>query len=202
MLQDADPNGTAHIRMNGGVPIAAELKAGYWDGPYSYIDEEGNWVYSSEGTKVDLWCNTIDEFVDELVDTFNIPEWEDVKKKFKFKLTYSNESQRKEREDVILKQAKTAYDDDVEMHKKIEEEYITRALENESKGWKWFQNKLVDDKTITGFNHHHYYTWKVFNEKGKEESSNVHNVHAVYKSGLFERVDNNKIPGYYEWIKK
>ena len=36
----------------------------------------------------------------------------------------------------------------------------------------------------------------------KEQSSNVHNVEAVLKSGLFERVDNNKMPGYYEWIKK
>ena len=42
MLQEADPSGEAHVRMYGGVPKFAELKPGYWDGPYSYIDEEGN----------------------------------------------------------------------------------------------------------------------------------------------------------------
>lgn len=42
MLQDADPSGEAHIRMSGGVPKYAELKEGYWDGPYSYIDSDGN----------------------------------------------------------------------------------------------------------------------------------------------------------------
>jgi len=51
MLQEADPSGEAHIRMEGGIPRFAELKEGYWDGPYSYLDEEGNWVYSTEGNK-------------------------------------------------------------------------------------------------------------------------------------------------------
>ena len=40
MLQEADPSGEAHIRMDGGIPLFAELKPGYWDGPYEYIDEE------------------------------------------------------------------------------------------------------------------------------------------------------------------
>jgi hypothetical protein len=50
ILQDADPSGEAHIRMEGGIPMYAELKAGYWDGPYAYI-EDGKYVYSAEGSK-------------------------------------------------------------------------------------------------------------------------------------------------------
>ena len=51
-------------------------------------------------------------------------------------------------------------------------------------------------------NMHHYYTWKIYDEKGKEEGSNVYNVQGVYKSGLFDRFDNNKKPGHYEWVLK
>jgi hypothetical protein len=207
LLQEADPEGEAHVRMYGGVPTFADSKPGYWDGPYHYIDEEGNWVYSSKGSKVDIWCTEIDDFVSEMIDTYNTPSWEDVQKKFKFELTYSDPGQRKEREDSILKSAKEAYDSSVDMHRKFREEGEERALKNAADGWTWFQNKLVDDETIKP-NMHHYYTWKVYAKPEffglvkKEESSNPYNVQAVMKSGLFERLDNNKMPGYYEWVLK
>jgi hypothetical protein len=201
MLQDADPTGEAHIRMNGGVPRFAEPKAGYWDGPYSYIDEDGNWNYSTEGTKVDIHCTDIYDFVDDMVDSYRIPEWEKVASKFKFSLGYSITEQRKQREDSILRQAREAYDDAVERSKRFEEEGKARALENAGKGWTWFQNKLVDDPTIKP-NIHHFYTWKVYDEKGKDQGSNLYNVESVYKSGLFERLDNEVMKGYYQWIKK
>lgn len=207
MLQDADPDGSAHIRMSGGVPKGAELKAGYWDGPYHYIDDEGNWVYSSKGLKVDIWCEEIDDFVSDMLDTYDKPSWEDVKKKFKFELTYSIPEQRKEREDGILARAKEAYDSTIDMYNRFREEGEKRALKRASEGWTWFQNKLVDDETLKP-NMHHYYTWKVYEKSSflglikKEESSNPHNVEAVFKSGLFERLDNNKMPGYYEWVLK
>lgn len=203
MLQEADPDGTSHVRMYGGVPIFADAKPGYWDGPYHYIDEEGNWVYSSEGTKVDIWCKEIDDFVSEMMDTYNIPSWEEVKSKFKFKLTYASSE---ERENAILKQAKEAYDSSVEMYSRFRKEGEERALKRASEGWTWFQNKLVDDETLKP-NNHHYYTWKIYEPSllglaKKEEGSNPYNVEAVMKSGLFERLDNNKMPGYYEWVLK
>ena len=201
MLQDADPSGEAHIRMYGGVPRAAELKPGYWDGPYSYIDDEGNWNYSTKGNKVDIHCTEIDDFVHDMVQTYYIPKWEEVESKFKFSLGYSIESHRKERENSILRGAREAYDSAVEMHKRFETEGEERALANSDKGWTWFQNKLVDDPTIKP-NMHHYYTWKVYNENGKDQGSNLHNVQSVYKSGLFERHDNGVMEGYYQWIKK
>jgi hypothetical protein len=200
MLQEADPSGEAHIRMEGGIPRFAELKAGYWDGPYSYLDEEGNWVYSTEGNKVDIHCIDRWDYVSDMISTYNIPTWEEAVSKFKFSLGYS-ESQRKEREENSLKDAKESYEHSVEMHKGFQLEGEKRSLENSEKGWSWFQNKLVDDLTIRP-NIHHYYTWKVYDEKGKDQGSNLHNVEAVYRSGLFERHDNGVMEGYYQWIKK
>jgi hypothetical protein len=201
MLQEADPSGEAHIRMEGGIPRFAELKAGYWDGPYSYLDDEGNWVYSTEGNKVDIHCVDRYDFAYDMVSTYNIPTWEEVVSKFKFNLGYAIESQRKEREESSLKSAKEAYDDSVELHMRFRKEGEDRALENAEKGWNWFQNKLVDDITIKP-NMHHYYTWKVYDENGSDQGSNLHNVESVYKSGLFERHDNGVMKGYYQWIKK
>ena len=201
MLQKEDPTGEAHIRMSGGVPYAAVLKEGYWDGPYSYIDEDGNWNYTTAGSKVDIYCKDIGDLVYDMVHTYHIPTWEEVESKFKFSLGYSIEEQRKERENGILKEAREAYDDAVNMHTNFAIEQEIRALENAEKGWTWFQNKLVDDPTLSP-NMHHYYTWEVYNEEGKKQSSTLYNVQSVYKSGLFERHDNEVMEGYYQWIKK
>ena len=200
MLQEADPSGEAHIRMDGGIPRFAELKAGYWDGPYSYLDEDGNWVYSTEGNKVDIHCIDRWDYVSDMISTYNIPTWEEVVSKFKFSLGYS-ESQRKEREENSLKNAKESYEQSVEMHREFQLEGEKRSLDNSEKGWTWFQNKLVDDITLKP-NMHHYYTWKVYDENGKDQGSNPHNVESVYKSSLFERHDNGVKDGYYQWIKK
>lgn len=202
MLQDADPSGEAHIRMSGGVPTYVVEKAGYWDGPYSYIDKDGNWVYTTKGTKVDIYTTDISDFVDEMISTYKIPTWEEVKSKFKFELTYSFEEHRKDREDHILKEAKESYDDMVEMHMKFRVEGERRAIENEENGWSWFQDKRVDDKDPKISLMHHYYTWKVYDKDKKEQGSNPHNVEAVYKSGLFERLDNGNKKGYYQWVLK
>jgi hypothetical protein len=201
MLQEADPSGEAHIRMEGGVPFAAELKPGYWDGPYSYIDEDGNWNYSTQGNKVDIHCKDVYDMVYDMVDAYRIPEWKDVEAKFKFSLGYSIESQRKERENGVLKEAKEAYESAVSNERRFETDGEERASTNSDKGWTWFQNKLVDDPELRP-NMHHYYTWKVYDENGKDQGSNPHNVQSVYKSGLFEKHDNGLMEGYYQWIKK
>lgn len=202
ILQEADPSGEAHIRMDGGIPKYAVLKEGYWDGPYSYLDENDNWVYSTKNNKVDLYCEDIEDFVSESMDTYDIPDWEEIKSKFKFELScYANDSQRIEKEESFLKRVKVHYDSSASMYNKFRKEGDKRAIERSNKGWTWFQNKLVDDKSLKQ-NLHHYYTWKIYDENGKEQGSTPHNVQSVYKSGLFERKDNNVKKGYYQWIKK
>jgi hypothetical protein len=202
MLQNADPSGEAHVRIDGGIPYYAELKPGYYDGAYSYIDEEGNYVYTTQGDKVDIYQKDIEDFVH---DCFNLHDpkrntWESIKDKFKFSLGYSIEAQRKERENVILNEAKEAYDS----IKEIEQSSFDRSLEemknNAIKGWVWFQNKDVDKDEKP--NYHVYYTWKIYDENKKEQGSNVWMTQCVQKSGFWEKLDNNVKPGYYEWVCK
>jgi len=203
MLQKADPSGEAHVRMSGGIPYCAELKAGYWDGAYSYIDEDGNYVYTTEGVKVDLYQKDIHDFVDE---NFNLHDpknntWESIRNKFKFSLGYSIESQRKEREDAILNEAKESYDIIKKIHQSSFDNSLEKMEQNAIKGWTWFQNKDVDKNEIP--NMHVYYTWKIYDENKKEQAgSNVWMTQSVQKSGKWEKFDNNVKPGYYQWIYK
>lgn len=200
MLKAEDPSGNSHLRFPEGIPIFVEKKEGYWDGPYSYLDEDNNWVYTTAGNKVDVYMLDIYDFVEKQIDTFNIPEWETVKEKFKFDLGYSIESQRKEREDRILSEAKKAYDEIRSFEENTRKRMIDTALERAAKGWRWFQDMRVDEDTPSKINMHHYYTWKVFHEKGKtERGSNLDQTEAVYRSGLFEKSISEEFLGYYEW---
>lgn len=203
MLQEADPSGEMHIRMPDGIPFAAEPKPGYWDGEYSYIDEEGNWVNTTDGGKVDIHCMDVQEFVDQMFGSrsYNLPSWEEVYAKFIFNLGLVNESQKEEKQHRILKEAKEAFDELTETRMRWKSDGIERARTQAKMGWTWFQNKLVDDPSIVP-NTHVYYTWKIFDENGNEECSNVHNIEAILYSGLFEKLDNNVMPGFYQWRKK
>lgn len=201
MLQEADPSGSAHIRMEGGIPVFAEHKAGYWDGPYSYIDEEGNYVYSTQGSKVDIHCRDVDEFVEHHFNIHDPNNWEKIQSKFKFELSYSIPEQRKEREDIILNSAKKSWEEYYEIYKEMFDEQVDKSIENSKNGWTWFQNKEVENKELKP-NMHHYYTWKIYDKNGVEQSSNPYNTQGVYKSNFFERLDNDKMPGYYQWILK
>ena len=200
MIQEADPSGEMHIRMSDGIPYEAEPKPGYWDGPYSYIDDEGNWVCSTEGEKVDIHCKEIYSFVDDMFDAgcYNLPTWEKTSSKFRFELSYSNDGKRKSIEDAILNDAKEAYEEITECRQKMKSDSIERARAQAKTGWTWFQNKLADDPSITP-NIHKYYTWQIYNENGGEEPSNLNNTEAVIHSGLFEKLDNGKIEGYFEF---
>lgn len=197
LLQEADPSGEGHLRMYGGIPAFAEAKEGYWDGSYTYIDEDGNYVTSIEGYKVDIHSIDIDDFVEQHFDE----GWEALKERFKFKLNgYANKSQRDERIDNVLKKAKEAFDEYDEIKTKLYESAKSQMIENARKGWTWFQNKDVDKDERP--NMHVYYTWKIFDEKGKEQGSNIHMTESILKSGLWKKEDNNKMSGYYQWIFK
>jgi len=204
LLQKEDPDGTAHLRMSGGIPKYVVHKEGYYDGPYSYFDKEGNWVYSIQGSKVDVYCEDIEDFVSNKLDTYQIPTWESIKEKFKFELGgYSVESQRNERAEGILKQAKEAYDDMLAVYEGFQDRYEKIAVERANAGWKFYQDMEVDNPDLHP-NLHHYYTWLIYDENGKfkGEGSCVADTQAVYKSGLFERKASELVHGYYEWTLK
>lgn len=215
MLHEADPSGEAHIRLpDGGIPVYAELKEGYWDGPYSYFDDDGNYVYSSEDLKLDLYSTDIWDFVNNHTDEKTT--WEEIKNRFIFKLTGYCESESKNRKiNTVLQEAKEAYDFASKMEKEMLEESIQRAIQRAKDGWTFFQNKQVDLKERG--HAYVYYQWRLFpptkrksklmemfskKEKQLWEPSSLGDTEGLLKSGLFEKIDNNKLDGYYEWILK
>ena len=203
MLQEADPEGEGYIRCPDGIPYAAECKPGYWDGPYSYIDEEGNHVTSIKGYKVDLYCMDIDGFVSDNFNLHDPENWEKIRSKVKCDFgNYSIESQRREKEECVIRSFRAAWEEEYKLHKDLFERALQEMVENAKKGWTWFQNKEVDNPDPKKSLMHHYYTWKVYDENGKEQGSNMHNTESPYKSGLWERVDNGAKPGYYQWMYK
>ena len=112
-----------------------------------------------------------------------------------------NESQKDGRKQRLLNEAREIFDELTETRMKWKSDGIERARTQAKMGWTWFQNKLVDDPSIIP-NIHVYYTWKIFDENGKEESSHVQNVEPILYSDLFEKLDNNVMPGYYQWKEK
>jgi hypothetical protein len=200
MLQEADPSGEAYIRMEGGIPFTAELKEGYWDGPFSYIDEEGNYVYSTNGLKVDVHCYSKWDFVEKWSKSYDPKnnkeeEWEFVKSKFKFDLGYVRNNEKIE---SFLESAREAFDEYYGIEESLYNRALVEMVGNAFEGWTWFQNKDVDLNQVP--NMHVYYTWKILDQNGKEMGSNVHQTQCVQISGYWEKTDNNVMPGYYQWI--
>jgi hypothetical protein len=61
MLQEHDPED--YVRLDGGAILFAEPKEGYWDGPYEYINEDGNFVISIKSNKVDIHTIDVEDFI-------------------------------------------------------------------------------------------------------------------------------------------
>jgi hypothetical protein len=198
MLQEADPSGECHVRIPGGIPRHAEKKEGYWDGPYSYINEEGQYVYTTQGSKVDIYMEDIWDFVEN--NYSKKTSWEDIEKLFVFDLTYSNKESRDERANSILKEAKEAFIEVDEIQRKLYNKSLEEMIDNSNSGWTWFQDKKVDLKECP--NWHVYYTWKIYDRWGKDHGSNLHQTQPILESGLWEKHDNGVKEGYYQWIKK
>ncbi len=202
MLQEADPSGEAYVRMGDGFPMYVEKKLGYWDGPFSYVDEDGNFVTSINGFKIDVGCFGIDDFVERHFDQHDPNNWEKIKSKFKFELGYSIKQQEDEYAERVLKYAKECYDQTYEINKSLYDESLEKMIENSKKGWTWFQNKDVDLEHVGKHNMHIYYTWKIYDENGKQQPSNLHCTESIQHSGLWEKIDNGKLEGCYQWIFK
>jgi hypothetical protein len=197
MLQKADPQGNAHVRMSGGVPIFAEPKTGYWDGPYSYI-ENGKFITTSKGSKVDIHCVEAEDFMEDFVDIHDENNWEKVLSRYEYDFdNFSIPAQREEKRQSRIKALKKEYDELVEHKKKWYKESVEQALKRAEEGWQFFQNKKVETEKI-----HTYYMWKIIDPSGKENNSSVHDTEGILKSGLFEKLDNSRREGYYEWKLK
>lgn len=114
MLQEADPEGNAHIRGFGGVPYYAELKPGYYDGSYSYINEEGKYVSTTQGIKVDIYFKEWDDYVWD-----NKMQWDKRKESVEeawerlknlYILDYDNMGRKQERTEEFHKSLRESFD--------------------------------------------------------------------------------------------
>lgn len=196
MLQEEDPSGEGHVRMgDGGVTWYAEGKPGYYDGSYQYLDEDGNFVTSTQGYKIDLRGFDLYDFIERHEDE----SWEDLKKRFVFDIGNHHPQRQEEKKERLLKRAKKEYDDMKQMRDQLYQKSFEEMLINADKGWTWFQNKGIDGD-MPGM--HYHYTWKIFDENDKSQGSNIHNTESIVKSGEWTRVDNNVMENHYQWIKK
>ena len=196
LLKKEDPSGEGHVRIGDGIIRGAESKEGYWDGPYSYIEKDKNgdivWVESTRNYKVDIHTMDLFDFAERYGG-----DWENMKKHIRVDFDYLDGGERKEQ---FLKEAKRECDECKEVRDALYEREYNDMKENAKKGWKWFQNKDVDK--CESPNLHKYYTWKIYDENGKERGSNIYNTQTIMKSGDWERVDDNQKKGYYQWIYK
>lgn len=126
MLQEGDPKDECHVRLPGGIPEHAEMKEGYYDGPYTYIDDEGNFVLTDKGLKLDVYCTELDDFV-----------WDEDNDDKKIIIDLHNEKRKKEIEARIEKIRKERDD----CLKGLLHEHTFRVLDMMRQGWKVVQSK-------------------------------------------------------------
>ena len=204
MLQEADPDGNAHVRMSGGVPVWAEHKEGYWDGPYSYINEEGKWVHTIANSKVDISCKEPTDMVEEALRGINWFEaqdkeklWQMVKDMFIIDMNgYADAKQRQEKIDSYLKHVKEHFD----WYYKYEIEtwvvYLEKVVDLYKNGCRFYRKKEVG-KMI------YYEGWKFVNKKDSKNigHANLAHTYPILKSGLFEQIQCDKLfmKDYYEF---
>jgi hypothetical protein len=115
LLQEADPEGTTHISI-GGVITNVYRELGYYDGPYSYMDEEGRYTISTRGKKVNIIYEDLCDYVQNLImSSKEILTLDEVLKSIVFDLGGSSKS-------FYVKRIELYYNDAIEI--------INRASEN------------------------------------------------------------------------
>jgi len=191
MLQKEDPTGEAHVRLPGGTPKWVEMKPGYYDGPYSYIDEDGNYVLSDKGSKIDVLCSDMEDFI-----------WEEDGDTTRVVLDVHNPEDYKE---CVTKYSRDAQ----ECRKNIEQQIEEEVLKKIDGGWK-IVREIEDSKS--GFNQH----WFIKNPqkfKGKNRSqvfvSNANQktmgmgyIRFVASSNKFYRTKDDKLGLIFYELKK
>jgi len=138
----------------------------------------------------------IEEFVSHHYNQWDLENWEKIKARIKSDTTYCLAEHRDERLESLLRQAREQWDLEDGIHKELYQRALAEMIQNAKKGWKWLQNRDVEKNEKP--NYHVYYTWKIYNENGKEMGSNVHMTESIQKSGLWERRDHDET--YFEWV--
>lgn len=184
MLQEADPSGEAYVRIDGGAPAYAWLKEGYWDGPYAYLDENGVYVKSTAGMKVDIYTRTPEDIIWDCHG-----DMDEIRKRIRIEYTYLNDDRQKEFWKYVEEEAKTAKEWDEKSKVEFFEKHVKPTMDS---GYIIIQDK---DDPIG-----HYHVTKYFNPiTGEKESMMQGECHVVLKSGKFESIEKEE---YIQWVLK
>jgi hypothetical protein len=172
-LQKEDPEGTCQVRTSdGGAVFCCEGKAGYWDGPYSYIDKN-EFVITDKDNKVDIHSMTYETWIwDNDGDYSNIRvEVHGDKKKYYL-----------EKFEEISKEAKRAA-------KQHNEEFFYEVLNKIKEGW------AIAQPLSAAIGHYHV-MWFLkdpnFDFKGTDTKLNQGQCDIVLNSGFFVPIKTEK----------
>lgn len=94
LLNEVDPSGEAYVCIDRKPIYFIELKEGYWDGSYNYLEyknKQFTWVESTEGNKIDIHTMNLFDFVARFDGDFD-----KVKNHIKFKYTYTTNDKKNE----------------------------------------------------------------------------------------------------------
>ena len=164
-LQEADPTGERHVRVDGGAIFGCEPKPGYWDGPYQYIDwDRKKYVISTKGDKVDIRTMSYEDWIwDHDGDTSDI----------ELQLTYCNDTREKE----YRKEFKEIAEEARAQAEIFDEEFLERVKKLIAEGW-----AFREDKKNGNWSKSMMYRSK----DDKVERMLIGECEAVTKSGAFE----------------
>ena len=195
MLQKADPSGDAHVRLEGGVPIFAEHKPGYYDGPYTYINKEGKYVTSIKDSKVDIVCvEPFDLLLDELEWNSYVENeeacFEQAYKLFDFEFDGYSESSKQDRIASFYKSIDENINSFISIRKKHDSENLNKVIKQYNEGWRYFQ-KVGENK---------WYDWNIIDPKSKREGANLAISKPILMSDKFYPTE--EVDGCIEWKLK
>lgn len=104
-LRAADPEGNTHISC-GGTFVDVYVEPGFYDGPYSYINEDGKYEISDKGNKVVIINKDLQDFVYDLViDSREKPTLDEVFDKIIFNIGKSSSERLKSKVEKYYKEA-------------------------------------------------------------------------------------------------
>lgn len=170
LLQKEDPEGNCHVRVCGEMPFFCEKKPGYWDGPYTYIEDD-TMVFSTKGNKVDIYTLEPDDWAERHLD-----DWRD---KIRFEYGYSDD----DRKEKIIKSMEEVEKEWKFLEQQSMEQFTFSVLQKIKDGWKIYHDK---DQPVQ----YHRMYWK----KGVKTDRLMQGECAVLlESGLFHLKDG-------EWI--
>ena len=171
LLQEEDPGGESHVRIGGGALVGVEIKPGYWDGHYDYIDEDGTYVTSTKGNKVDLTVMDITDFIWHYDGDIN-----EIKKKVRVDYGYTYT----EKENIFWQKVEDEAKKAKEISLKLNKEWLNKTIKKYKEGWNIVQLK----KTLF---------WK----KGLIKNNLCGGeIEAVLESGLFQPIEKKKYIQY------